>query len=51
MRWVRPDTTALKIMHACRFQDIQLVLGRRGAEGWRPDRLHPANVLRQAQDC
>lgn len=39
------DTTALKIMHACRFQDIQLVLGpQMGAEGWRPDRLHPATA-------
>jgi S-DNA-T family DNA segregation ATPase FtsK/SpoIIIE len=39
------DTTALKILHACRFQDIQLVLGpQMGAEGWRPDRLHPATA-------
>jgi S-DNA-T family DNA segregation ATPase FtsK/SpoIIIE len=39
------DTTALKIMHACRFPDIQLVLGpQMGAEGWRPDRLHPATA-------
>jgi DNA segregation ATPase FtsK/SpoIIIE, S-DNA-T family len=39
------DTTALKIMHACRFPDVQLVLGpQMGAEGWRPDRLHPATA-------
>lgn len=39
------DTTALKIMHACRHGDVQLVLGPQMlAEGWRPDRLHPATA-------
>jgi hypothetical protein len=33
---------AVRIMLPCRSQDIQLVFGTgAGAEGWRPDRLHP----------
>ncbi|GAA1376705.1 hypothetical protein GCM10009612_75490 [Streptomyces beijiangensis] len=33
---------AVRIMLPCRGQDIQLVFGTgAGAEGWRPDRLHP----------
>jgi DNA segregation ATPase FtsK/SpoIIIE, S-DNA-T family len=39
------DTTALRILHACRHTDIRLVLGPHMlAEGWRPDRLHPATA-------
>lgn len=38
-------TTGLRILHACRSMDIQLVLGPgKAAEGWRPDRLHPATA-------
>jgi S-DNA-T family DNA segregation ATPase FtsK/SpoIIIE len=37
------DTTACKILLPCRHTDIRLVLGPNMiAEGWRPDRLHPA---------
>jgi S-DNA-T family DNA segregation ATPase FtsK/SpoIIIE len=39
------DTTALAILHACRHTDVRLVLGPQMlAEGWRPDRLHPATA-------
>lgn len=39
------DTTALRILHACRHTDIRLVLGPQMlADGWRPDRLHPATA-------
>jgi S-DNA-T family DNA segregation ATPase FtsK/SpoIIIE len=39
------STTGLKILHSCRFEDIKLTIGPgRAAEGWRPDRLHPATV-------
>lgn len=39
------DTTALRILHACRHTDVRLVLGPQMlAEGWRPDRLHPATA-------
>lgn len=37
------DITALRFMLACRHTDIRLVLGpQMAADGWRPDRLHPA---------
>jgi S-DNA-T family DNA segregation ATPase FtsK/SpoIIIE len=37
------DTTACKILLPCRHTDVRLVLGPNMiAEGWRPDRLHPA---------
>src|SRR5436305_2197345 len=37
------DTTALRILHACRHTDVRLVLGPQMlGDGWRPDRLHPA---------
>ncbi len=37
------NTTALKILLPCRHTDVRLVLGPNMiAEGWRPDRLHPA---------
>jgi S-DNA-T family DNA segregation ATPase FtsK/SpoIIIE len=40
-----PDTTALRILHACRHTDVRLVLGPQMlADGWRPDRLHPATA-------
>jgi S-DNA-T family DNA segregation ATPase FtsK/SpoIIIE len=39
------DTTALRILHACRHTDIRLVLGPQMlTDGWRPDRLHPATA-------
>lgn len=39
------DTTALKILHACRHADVRLVLGPSMlGEGWRPDRLNPASA-------
>ncbi|MGH3856397.1 MAG: hypothetical protein ACRDR6_23500 [Pseudonocardiaceae bacterium] len=39
------DTTALAIIHACRHTDVRLVLGPQMlADGWRPDRLHPATA-------
>jgi DNA segregation ATPase FtsK/SpoIIIE, S-DNA-T family len=39
------DTTALRILHACRHTDIRLVLGPHMlTDGWRPDRLHPATA-------
>src|SRR5205085_2945932 len=39
------DSTALAILHACRHTDVRLVLGPQMlAEGWRPDRLHPATA-------
>ncbi|MGH3872289.1 MAG: hypothetical protein ACRDSR_12385 [Pseudonocardiaceae bacterium] len=39
------DTTALAILHACRHTDVRLVLGPHMlADGWRPDRLHPATA-------
>jgi DNA segregation ATPase FtsK/SpoIIIE, S-DNA-T family len=39
------DSTALRILHACRHTDVRLVLGPQMlAEGWRPDRLHPATA-------
>jgi DNA segregation ATPase FtsK/SpoIIIE, S-DNA-T family len=39
------DTTALRILHACRHTDVRLVLGPQMlADGWRPDRLHPATA-------
>jgi len=39
------DTTALAILHACRHTDVRLVLGPQMlADGWRPDRLHPATA-------
>jgi S-DNA-T family DNA segregation ATPase FtsK/SpoIIIE len=39
------DTTALRILHACRNTDVRLVLGpQMAAEGWRPDRLRPATA-------
>jgi S-DNA-T family DNA segregation ATPase FtsK/SpoIIIE len=39
------DTTALRILHSCRHTDIRLVLGPQMlADGWRPDRLHPATA-------
>lgn len=38
-------TTGLRLLHACRPIDIQLVLGPgKAAEGWRPDRLHAATA-------
>ncbi|HEX5541964.1 MAG TPA: hypothetical protein VFX60_10470, partial [Micromonospora sp.] len=37
------DSIALKIVGPCRHQDIKQVFGvGAGADGWRPDRLHPA---------
>lgn len=37
------DTTAAKILLPCRHTDVRLTLGPNMiAEGWRPDRLHPA---------
>jgi S-DNA-T family DNA segregation ATPase FtsK/SpoIIIE len=48
------STTGLKIMHPSRFDDIRLVFGPgRSAEGWRPDRLHPAtaDIPGQAGQC
>jgi DNA segregation ATPase FtsK/SpoIIIE, S-DNA-T family len=37
------DTTACKVLLPCRHTDVRLVLGPNMiAEGWRPDRLHPA---------
>ncbi|MCA1684081.1 MAG: hypothetical protein LC708_03010 [Actinobacteria bacterium] len=39
------DTTALRILHPCRHTDVRLVLGPQMlADGWRPDRLHPATA-------
>jgi S-DNA-T family DNA segregation ATPase FtsK/SpoIIIE len=39
------DSTALRILHACRHTDVRLVLGPQMlADGWRPDRLHPATA-------
>jgi hypothetical protein len=39
------DTTALGILHACRPTDVRPVLGPLMlADGWRPDRLHPATA-------
>ncbi|MFG2328268.1 hypothetical protein ACGFMM_01445 [Streptomyces sp. NPDC048604] len=37
------NSVALKIMGPARQQDVQLVFGTgAGADGWRPDKLHPA---------
>lgn len=37
------ELAGLKILHSCRSTDVRLVLGTTmAAEGWRPDRLHPA---------
>lgn len=37
------ESVSLKIMGPCRHQDIRQVFGvGKGADGWRPDRLHPA---------
>jgi S-DNA-T family DNA segregation ATPase FtsK/SpoIIIE len=39
------DSTALRILHACRHTDVRLVLGPQMlGDGWRPDRLHPATA-------
>jgi S-DNA-T family DNA segregation ATPase FtsK/SpoIIIE len=39
------ESTGLQIMHSCRHGDVRLVFGpQRIAEGWRPDRLHPATA-------
>lgn len=39
------ESTGLQIMHPCRHGDVRLVFGpQRLAEGWRPDRLHPATA-------
>lgn len=38
------SSVGLKIMHACREQDLPLILGSgKKAEGWRPDRLEPGD--------
>lgn len=37
------EATAAKILLPCRHTDVRLTLGPNMiAEGWRPDRLHPA---------
>jgi S-DNA-T family DNA segregation ATPase FtsK/SpoIIIE len=39
------ELAALKVLHSCRSVDVRLVLGpNMAAEGWRPDRLHPATA-------
>lgn len=39
------ELAGLKILHSCRSTDVRLVLGTTmAAEGWRPDRLHPATA-------
>jgi hypothetical protein len=45
------DSIALKIVGPCRHQDIVQVFGPgAGAEGWRPDRLDPAEGNAQGDD-
>jgi S-DNA-T family DNA segregation ATPase FtsK/SpoIIIE len=46
------DTVPIRIMHACRHADVRLVFGPRMiADGWRPDRLHPATDADNPEDA